>query len=188
MVSQPTYLRNLKAFMRAQLGWDTEPKLSVENITGESDRGAVILAATGVEDMLEWAILARMPGLLRDPSARDSVFGVNGPAGNFSNKIAMAYALGLIDRGARRDIHLIREMRNCCAHARQQVSFSTPEIQEVCRKVLAELVPHMVDPTDGGALRFAFTLQCVLFCRYLTGGEKPDIVSELRTRIGPSPA
>jgi hypothetical protein len=183
MVTQPAYLKNLKTFMRAQLGIDTQPRLAVQNIVGESDRGAVILAATSVEDMLEWAILARMPGLLKDPGARESIFGVNGSVGTFSNKIAMAYAMGIIEKDARREIDLIREMRNACAHARQPVSFSTPEIRDVCKQVIPEVIPHIADPNDGDALRLCFTLKCVLYCQLLAGGPEPDLVGELKARI-----
>lgn len=183
MVTQPAYLKNLKAFTRAQLGVSTDPKLAVQNVTGESDRGAVILAATSIEDMLEWAILARMPGLLKDSSFRDTFFGVNGPAGTFSSKITMAYAMGIIDAPMRKLLDLIREMRNCCAHARQEVTFSTPELAAICKVVLAEGLSLMKDQNKAEALRHLFVLKCTLICQELAGGRKTDMVKEIHDAV-----
>src|SRR4051812_17433244 len=103
MVTQPGYLKNLKTYSRRQLGDSgIGPTLAVSHLQGESDRGAVILSATSIEDLLEWAILARLPNLLRDVASRDSVFGQNGSLGTFSSKVTMAYAMAIIDKAARR--------------------------------------------------------------------------------------
>jgi DNA-binding MltR family transcriptional regulator len=126
MVTQPAYIANLKAYARARFG---EPNQSdhfvddmVADLSNESDRGAIILAATSVEDTLERAILGRMPVLFQDETARKRVFENEGIVGTFSKKLEIAYALGLIDAETRKQIDLIREIRNCCAHARKPLS------------------------------------------------------------------
>lgn len=179
-MSQPTYLKNLKAHARRQLGGTGDsPTLAVSNLIGESDRGAVILAATSIEDVLEWAILARLPNLLLDAESRDSVFGHNGSLGTFSSKITMAYAMGVIDKAGRREIDLIREMRNACAHARMPISFEMDVLADIARQVIPELLPHIAKPVDPKWLRHAFVLKCVFLCQYIISGKRADISAEI---------
>lgn len=183
MVSQPAYLKNLKTFARAQLRVSISPKEAVKAVTEESDRGAVILAGSGIEDMLEWAISNKLPGLHGEAAAIESMFGVNGIAGTFSNKIALAYALGLIEKETRREIDLIREMRNACAHARLAISFATPELKEVCKQVVSEVVPDLIDPENPEVLRFCFVLKCTLINRLLAGGDPVSLPDRLRESL-----
>ena len=74
MVTQPAYLKNLKDYARSRFGEHTDPQALIEDLTAESDRGAIILAATALDDMLEAAILQRLPNLINDESLRKRVF------------------------------------------------------------------------------------------------------------------
>lgn len=183
MVTQPAYLKNLKAFARAQLRKEITPKEAVQSVMAESYRGAVILAASGIEDMLEWAITNKLPGLKGEAPATDTIFGVNGIAGTFSNKIALAFALGLIDKETRREIGLIRELRNACAHARLSISFATPEVQAVVKEVIPDVFPHLIDPNNAAVLRFCFVLKCTNINRQLAGAASEKLIDLLRTAL-----
>ncbi len=93
----------------------TEPKAKSENAASywnallkkefakETDRGAVILAATlldiGLDNMLR-------SNLVPIASANDDLFdGANAPLNNFSSKINLSYRLGLISEKYARDLH-----------------------------------------------------------------------------------
>lgn len=87
----------------------------------ETDRGYVILFGSILEDFLTQALLDKMVPLNADE--RERIFGPDQPVGSFSAKLRMAHALGIISRDARRQIDVIREMRNACAHSRFPITF-----------------------------------------------------------------
>jgi hypothetical protein len=106
---------------------DLDPSRMVEALKGESDRGAIILASTMIDDRLRWAIEQKITSLNSDEMARFFRHDA-GIAGAFSQRIVLAQALGIIDRKTRKHIDLVREMRNASAHAANQLSFASPEI------------------------------------------------------------
>lgn len=93
----------------------------------DSDRACGILQASWVELMVERCIAGRLR-----PEGVSNIFDANGPLGTFSNKIMMAYSLGLFGRQTRHDLGLIRNMRNGFAHCQRPLRFRTPEIKAVC--------------------------------------------------------
>ena len=157
MVTQPAYIKNLKNFSRDQNPPQDKVAL-VDSIMKESDRGAVILSATQVEDALEWAITALLVGLRKDPRLRDKVFGQSGLAPSFSAKADLALAMDLIDAQIHAEITLIREMRNACAHARQALHFHTPELRAASDKLFGDEI--FSGPQEPIAYRFGFVLKC----------------------------
>ena len=95
-------------------------------MSGESDRGAIILMATAIDDSLLAALKRNMSGL--EAKELHSIFELDGLASSFSKRTKLAQAMGIIDRGTRLLIDLIREMRNACAHSRQALTFDSPVI------------------------------------------------------------
>src|SRR5262249_4398325 len=75
----------------------------------ESDRGAALIAGAYLETILA-TTLRRF--LVHDENEVDQLFGENRPLGSFSSCIRMAYCLGLIGPGIRRDLDIIRGIRN----------------------------------------------------------------------------
>src|SRR6185312_6201249 len=111
-MSDPAYLADLKAYARAQFGESAEVDDIVADFNNESDRGAIILAASSIEDAIESALMRRFTALRDDAEARARVFGPEGIIGTYANKTWIAYSLGIIDRDARKDIDLVRHIRN----------------------------------------------------------------------------
>jgi hypothetical protein len=177
-MTQPAYLKNLKAYARRDRREQT-PKEAVAAVAGESDRGAIILAATGVEDDLQAAILSRLPGLADDDAAMETMFGLNGALGAFSKKIQMAYAMGIVDDPARRLLDLIRETRNACAHARLPLSFKEAVLRDIVKQVVAEALPRLVDQDHPLGLRHLFVMKCVLLSDYIQTGQNRGLVEAL---------
>ena len=105
------------------------------NNANESDRAVIAVAASLVEFALEQVIAVR----LRAPSGKtemEKLFTQNGILGTFSEKIWAAYFLKIVGPTARRDIGLIREIRNQAANDMNPISFSsTTEIASRCREL-----------------------------------------------------
>ena len=93
----------------------------------ESDRGAMILAATLVED----ALLIALEQTVKCPNRelRDAIFTNDGPLASFSRRIDFALALGAIFKSYHQNINTIRFIRNAAAHSHVDVDFSTSEIK-----------------------------------------------------------
>ena len=85
----------------------------VKEFKGESDRAAVVLGASKLDQLLGM-VLEKY--LLPCPNSTDDLFSHNGPLGTFSSKIDLAYRLGLIDSTFCRSIHMMRKIRNSFAH------------------------------------------------------------------------
>ncbi|MGH7860101.1 MAG: hypothetical protein ACREQY_22470 [Candidatus Binatia bacterium] len=78
----------------------------------ETDRGAAIVAASLLDDLLEQLLRRSML-----PCASDDFFRGYGPLSSFSAKIDLARFLGLIGRGEYSELHRIRKIRNVFAHS-----------------------------------------------------------------------
>lgn len=87
----------------------------------ETDRAAVILCASMIENSLEELLRAK---LVPSSTAQDPLFdGPIAPASTFSSKIEFSLRLGLISDQFARDLHIIRRIRNDFAHNVSGCSF-----------------------------------------------------------------
>jgi hypothetical protein len=102
----------------------------IHEIVGGSDRVAAIVGGSLVEEMLTRALRAF---LRQDAVALKEAFDFNGPLGTFSAKISMGYVLGLYGKEVRRDLDLLRKVRNDFAH---QLS-ATLQTQDIRNRVMA---------------------------------------------------
>src|SRR5690348_13100633 len=85
-----------------------------QEFSKETDRAAVIVAASMLDELLRTILVAR---LVPVSSATDELFdGANAPVGTFSARIEMAYRVGLVSVKFARDLHLVRKIRNDFAH------------------------------------------------------------------------
>src|SRR5260221_5494128 len=76
---------------------------------------AVLLGAAIADQQLQDAILTRMRKLSR--KLENEHFTGYGPLSSLSAKIALAYALGLVDATAHKRLTVARQIRNKFAHA-----------------------------------------------------------------------
>ncbi|MFH1008496.1 MAG: MltR family transcriptional regulator [Candidatus Latescibacterota bacterium] len=104
----------------------------LQEISHESDRAAAILIGVEINDALERAIQAY---LLPPPDRKDRLFSHDGPLGSFSSCIDLAYRLGLISGTLRREIHLIRRVRNEFAHRTAGLTFDDSPVADYCREL-----------------------------------------------------
>lgn len=100
-------------------------------LNDETDRGCALMAASFIE--------FRIGELLKQYFVKDKVieelFSATGPLGSFSSRIDIAYALSLIPLAMKRDLHILRKIRNEFAHEPQKLSFKTPTIANRCREL-----------------------------------------------------
>jgi hypothetical protein len=101
----------------------------------ESARSAITVAASLIEYALERAISTRLRKPQTEAEAQE-LFSENGIFCTFSQKILAAYFLKLIGPEARRELDLIRKIRNQAAHDMNLISFDqTPEIAARCKEL-----------------------------------------------------
>ncbi|MGD0025168.1 MAG: DUF4145 domain-containing protein [Xanthobacteraceae bacterium] len=101
----------------------------------ENARAVISVAASLIEYALEQVIMTRLRKP-RDDSEQKELFNENGILGTFSEKISAAYFLKIIGPKARRELDLIRRIRNQAAHDMNPISFDrTEEIAARCREL-----------------------------------------------------
>ena len=111
----------------------------VEEFKGESDRAAVILGASKLDQLLGM-ILEKY--LLPCTNSTDTLFENNGPLGTFSAKIDLAYRLGLIDSSFCRSIHLARKIRNSFAHEVYGASLNNGSHKDRVKSLVSLIKAH----------------------------------------------
>jgi hypothetical protein len=141
-------------------------------LNNETDRGAVILLASAIEDVLENRLKREMVKLSADEA--DRLFGTEAPLGSLSAKTKLAYALGIIDRDAVRMIDLLRDMRNACGHSRQELSFETPVLRDVAKVLLTFLSDDEINPKHGMVMRLYVSWVAGWLTRYVSTGSRKE--------------
>lgn len=122
-------IKVMPAELRGPLGEILEFRIALQS---ESDRATALMAAAFLEDYLSKLISCFM---VKDPSASKELFSHNGPLGTFSAKIDMAYMLALISPTVRKDLHLLRKIRNEFAHTAKPLEFAEHRIKSRCEEL-----------------------------------------------------
>lgn len=117
----------------------------------ESDRGAVLISATRLEEKLE--LLHRKSISHRVTDAKkllDELFRPYAPLSSFSAKIQLAHAYGLIDAEDYADLNIIRKIRNDAAHTSVEFSFEAKDISQRVTHLKApgRMIPLLSRMTD----------------------------------------
>jgi len=108
--------------------WIMTKPLQAVDLMHESDRGAVIVGAAILDDVLT--------DLLNDVFRANNVakrqieklFDLSGPLSSFGSKTLVCYAFGLITKPMFDDLNGIRGLRNKFAHSTDTVDFLSPEV------------------------------------------------------------
>jgi hypothetical protein len=101
-------------------------------LSSETDRGAALFAAAHLDERLEMLLRAF---LIDDEPVAAPLFSGTGALATFSARIDMAYLTGLIPLSIRRELHLIRRIRNEFAHSPRSVQFANEAIASRCREL-----------------------------------------------------
>ncbi len=149
-------------------------------LEGTSDRSVVVMMGSHVEDALEDALLLKMPDLKVGGEAYNELFVGDAPLASFSSKIKIGRALGIIDSRTEQQLHVLREIRNACAHCRKAISFARQELLDalnVLSSSEAELIP-VVKKTISHE-RFLFIGMCIILSTMIEGHARPTTRDEL---------
>lgn len=112
-------------------------------LTSESDRGCALFAAAYLNVCLSDLLYV---SLVENKRIEDDLFKGTAPLAAFSSRIKLAYYLGLISMGCRRDLDIIRNIRNTFAHDPEVVSFQTESIRDRCKSLSFSYHQKDADP------------------------------------------
>ena len=109
----------------------------------ETDRGCALACTSYLDSELRKLIASH---LVNDEKLTANLFDGNGPLSSFSARIDVACGLGLIAANLRRDLHLIRKVRNIFAHQAGQVNFDDKAIAPRCAELYHDLFKESIHP------------------------------------------
>lgn len=98
----------------------------------ESDRGSVLMSAAFLDEYLSSLLKANF---IDDEKTFTDLCNGTGGLATFSAKIELCYLLGLISLETRRDLNIIRRIRNEFAHSMETISFETESVANRCRSL-----------------------------------------------------
>lgn len=131
MPTEPAYIRNLKAFTRGDLTIKDLPALEDE-MYSSSARSTVLMTCAVLEMCLTIFLRDKMrPTTTSDDDRR--LFDPGGPLCDLSAKNMIGYAFNWYGPETKKDIDLIRILRNEYAHSRRSFDFSAHEVTEFCK-------------------------------------------------------
>lgn len=93
-------------------------------------RETAIVGVHLVEIMLERGLRRRFSHLTK--KELQELFEGFGPLSSFSAKIKVAYAIGMIPSSVKKDLEIMKEIRNAFAHSFTKLDFNQPDIREIC--------------------------------------------------------
>ena len=97
-----------------------QPKEITKIFEAESDRGAVLILAAYLEEVIGCLIAT---SCISEAAAND-ILEFRGPAGGFDLKVRLCYALGIIHESEKRGLDAIRRIRNAAAHFDRKHGFN----------------------------------------------------------------
>ena len=135
----------------------------------KSDRACAVLGFATLDALVERVLRAWL-----HPNIPEELFEGSGALSTSIAKIDMAYSLGLISENERRDLHLLRKIRNEFAHAfDHDLVFSTPAISN---RLSALSLPALLETNP------AFRSSDPRYRFYLSVGILSTVLSDLRLR------
>jgi DNA-binding MltR family transcriptional regulator len=159
---------------------ETHPHLEefsafLEALNKESDRGAALICAAMLDDILEKTLAAF---LIDNKDSKKLFTGFNAPLGTFSARILAAYSLGLISEEEYDECNRIRLIRNEFAHHIHQ-DFAGQKVSALCDnlKLAARGFPAAQNVPRG----YFLTASTALILR-LTN--RPHYVKQKRLKFG----
>jgi len=178
--NRPNSVKKLKATYRRKLHLP-ETADFLRELSGESDRAAIILASSMLDDLLANAIAMAMPFdlLVED---MEEVFRQGGPLGSFSSRIEVASLFGVIERETFEQLSLLREMRNACAHTKHPITFQDPKLASVAMNLFEPRgsVPRVMAEKH---LKGAFELEVSFLTLVLSLGSRAAAMAERNEAI-----
>ncbi|MGM9480236.1 MltR family transcriptional regulator [Roseateles sp. NT4] len=106
-----------------------EIERAVGNLARLSHAASAMVVAAALDRILEEALFTKMA--VQNREMRDKLFSDHGVLRDFSAKIDVAFAFGVLDRQHYKLITAIRRCRNAFAHSKAILNFESAEIKEI---------------------------------------------------------
>ena len=157
---------------------------ALDSLKDESDRGAVVLAGSLVENALG-QFLERYSLRHVDKKTTEKLFGPTGPISTFSQRTLVASAFGLIGKRAHQQLDAIRVIRNHFAHHPAEASFNDANIVGVPQKLLFHaMAVKVLGGNSPDIPRKAYISTCSCFLGVL---QRDEVVSDSSLTVWSSP-
>lgn len=114
-----------------------------KTLTAESDRGCALFAAAYLGVSLSDLLYV---SFVENKKIENDLFEGNALLATFSSRIKIVYYLGLISLACRRDLDIIRAVRNDFAHKINIDSFNIQSIQDRCQALSYSYHDKQADP------------------------------------------
>jgi len=125
-------------------------ELSVDfliKITNESERGAVLVGGSKIDEYLENLVIKILP--VKSKSYQSRLLNYPGPLSSFSGKIELLFAFRIIDEKLYNSLNSLRKIRNDAAHSSKDFS-----LQKIKNKL--DLIYDFEDGFKNAAKELAF--------------------------------
>jgi hypothetical protein len=132
----------------------------LDDIRQENDRAVAIVGASLVEHFLERAIEGILSPI-RSTKDRERLFSLHGVASSFEAKTLLAFGLRLVGPKTRRDLDMIRKIRNEFAHDMNPIRFDQPKVGQWIAALHARTEMGGSD-TDTNRAKFVQELEAVI--------------------------
>lgn len=136
-------------------------------IFDESDRGAVLLAASQIDEQLKQFFVVLLPEETSNTREKE-IFNPTGPFGGFSAKLDIAYVCRLLPPSLIKAIHRFRKLRNDVAH--KAFKFRLKEYKQEIYQIFSLVGPGV----DLGVNRMALELMMENIVGHVTRVESPS--------------
>lgn len=105
----------------------------IREVNEGNDRAVAIVWSAMAEDALDRMMMRWMDHLTSDE--KSVLSGHNSPISTFAGKIIIARVMGLLSKDDRKDLDIVRLIRNAFAHSAAELSFSTKEVADMCAQL-----------------------------------------------------
>lgn len=110
-----------------------------DEIAGEADRAAAIVAFAYLDDMLTDAIQSHLHNFKhKGEDIRGTLFKGSGPLATFSARRRLAYLLGMFGPKTYADLGRLAQIRNEFAHTRSPRTFKSQRIKGLCEALTTQ--------------------------------------------------
>ena len=148
-----------------------DPAEMAQELLGESDRAAIILAGSLLDDALKYRISQSL-AIEATEKQITSIFDYPGPLGTFSDRTSLAYIFGFIDKTTTKQLNDIRELRNGCAHSTKPMSFSVPQVANVVKRLLHPTGTAQLKESSPAGMKGAFVFEFLYIHNTLIHGSR----------------
>jgi hypothetical protein len=115
--------------------WVHLPSIVIDQRTQQHDRTAAIVVGAALEHTLRVCILDRMVHLT--PSQENELFQSDrAPLSTLDSRITAGFTLGLFGTKTRKELDLLRRIRNAFAHSIEDLTFETEAIKVACNHLV----------------------------------------------------